>query len=73
MEDMGEQVEAIFMACSFQDLTSQRIRKTLDNIRLIEDRLGNALQKLGITVEIADSAEILPQAASQDEIDEMFG
>ena len=42
-EEMGKDVEEIYMACSFQDITGQRIRKTLENLRIIEDRLGSAL------------------------------
>ena len=75
IEAMTTEVDQIFMACSFQDLTSQRIRKTLDNIKMIKDRLGSALDKIGIKVELEppENQEMLSTASSQDEIDELFG
>jgi chemotaxis protein CheZ len=74
LDEINRDVEEIFMACSFQDITGQRIRKTLENLQLIEDRLGTALSKMGIKVEgTADTAsEMERQAASQDDVDALF-
>ena len=73
-EEMGKDVEEIFMACSFQDITGQRIRKTLENLRVIEDRLGTALEKMGIQVDVdaEDHDAIKNKLASQDDIDDFF-
>ena len=73
-EEMGKDVEEIFMACSFQDITGQRIRNTLENLRVIEDRLGTALEKMGIQVDVKaeDHAAIKNKIASQDDIDDFF-
>lgn len=80
-ESMGEtseidsDIEEIFLACSFQDITGQRIRKTLENLKAIEDRLGTALDKIGVNVEeqtIQSSPVEIVRAASQDEIDALF-
>lgn len=73
-EDMSKDIEEIFLACSFQDITGQRIRKTLENLRLIEDRLGNALEKMGIEVEAyAETHDaIKTKNVSQNEIDNIF-
>lgn len=69
-----QETEEIFMACSFQDLTGQRIRQTLKNINNIEDRLGKALDKLGIHIdENANSlVEKEKNSASQEDIDTIF-
>lgn len=73
---IDEDIEEIFMACSFQDVTGQRIRQTLENLKSIEDRLGTALDKMGITVAkpegSIENAQIV-EAQSQDDIDALFG
>lgn len=68
--------ETILMACAFQDLTGQRIGRTLENIRKAEAELSDTLKKLGLKI---DTAEALTQAAlpsnfasSQDDIDSLF-
>jgi len=40
-ERIGEKVNAIFEACSFQDLTSQRIRRAIDHLHRVESVLNN--------------------------------
>lgn len=74
LEAINAHAEEIFMACSFQDITGQRIRKTLENINMIEDRLGQALDKLGIQVEQTTAQRIQAEnyAASQGDIDALF-
>jgi chemotaxis regulatin CheY-phosphate phosphatase CheZ len=68
------EVEAIFMSCSFQDLTSQRIRKTLENIQTVEDTLNDTLEKMGIEVEVKEEQAIAKETrvTSQDDIDALF-
>jgi chemotaxis protein CheZ len=76
VEDIDKDIEEIFLACSFQDITGQRIRKTLENLKTIEDRLGSALDKIGIKVEDATletSPVTLSEGATQDDIDALFG
>ncbi len=72
IESINDDVEEIFMACSFQDITGQRIRKTLENLKTIEDRLGVALDRLGIHVAIDPDKEAVPVGTSQDDIDALF-
>lgn len=71
-----EQIEAnmdeITMACSFQDITGQRIRTTLDNLHEIEERLNSALGKMGIVVEVAAPETQKTWVANQDDIDSLF-
>ncbi len=73
--DIDKDIEEIFMACSFQDITGQRIRKTLENLKSIEDRLGTALDKIGVNVEtttLQTSQLEIAKAASQDDVDALF-
>lgn len=72
---IDEDIEEIFLACSFQDITGQRIRKTLENLKAIEDRLGTALDKIGIDVEhqtLQSSPVEIVRAVSQEDVDAMF-
>lgn len=74
-DEIDKDIEEIFMACSFQDITGQRIRKTLENLKAIEDRLGSALDKIGVDVESAtvqSSPVEITQAVSQDDVDALF-
>lgn len=40
-ERINDKVNTIFEACSFQDLTSQRIRRAIDHLHQVETMLGN--------------------------------
>ena len=73
-EEMGKDVEEIYMACSFQDITGQRIRKTLENLRIIEARLGSALDKMGIQIDVnpEDHVAIKNKLSTQSDIDNFF-
>lgn len=71
IEAMNEDIQKILMACSFQDLTGQRIKKTLENLKSIEERLSTALDKMGIEVQ-PDISEHIQTASSQDDIDALF-
>ncbi len=62
----------IIMACEFQDITGQRIRTTLTNLKEIEERLNTALQKMGIVIEVSEPISEANKASSQDEIDQLF-
>jgi chemotaxis protein CheZ len=74
LAEIDQDVEEIFMACSFQDITGQRIRKTLENLKMVEERLSTALDKMGIKID-ADPLEhtaIKNKLSSQDDIDSFF-
>lgn len=73
----------ILTACAFQDLTGQRIGKTLEKIRKAEMELTDMLEKMGIKVEDIQAAEDPAQNAliqenqadklsGQDDIDKLF-
>ena len=78
VDDIDKDIEEIFLACSFQDITGQRIRKTLENLKTIEERLGTALDKIGIKVDDIPAAAPteapvnLSEGASQADIDALF-
>ncbi len=75
LESVNGHVEEIFMACSFQDITGQRIKQTLENLRMIEDRLGTTLKKIGIVVDdvrAENHSAIANKLSNQSEIDDFF-
>ena len=76
-----EQVNAIFEACSFQDLTSQRIRRVLDQLTSVDHMLAHMAEQtqsadgteaprdpIRLTFEIAGSGPDLAQS----EIDQLM-
>ena len=79
MDHMRNAIEQIILACSFQDITSQRIRKTLESIEDAEDRLNDSLSKLGIEKGDDDSKSkdkeleaVQQDVSSQTDIDALF-
>lgn len=75
IDEIDQQTQEILLACSFQDLTSQRVQTSLDNIRSIEERLSNTLSKFGIEVtdKQAQADDFVPsESSSQDDIDALF-
>jgi chemotaxis protein CheZ len=67
----------ILTACAFQDLTGQRIGKTLENIRKAETELSDMLKKMGMDIDVLDSpthTNASPPiiAATQDDVDALF-
>ena len=52
---VDEEMIAIFEACSFQDITGQRIRKVVRTLTWIEDRITMLAGKLGIRQEDLNS------------------
>lgn len=75
-QDIQTQTDEIFAACAFQDLTGQRVKKTLENLKTIEERLGAVLDRLGVPkpdIEDTLNPELQGQvASSQDDIDALF-
>lgn len=72
LASISGEVESILLACSFQDITAQRIKKTLENISSIEDRLGSVISKFGVDVQKLETKPNLGKTSSQDEIDQLF-
>jgi chemotaxis protein CheZ len=74
LDGIENDIAEIFVACSFQDITGQRVRNTLDNLKLVEERLSTALDKMGIKVDAKaeDHVAIKSKQSSQDDIDSLF-
>ncbi|MCK5384842.1 MAG: hypothetical protein KAJ29_04645 [Alphaproteobacteria bacterium] len=73
-EKIKNDVQEILIACTFQDLTGQRIRNTLNNLHSIEERLSSAFDRLGIQVQTDNNIveQHVREASDQSEIDNMF-
>jgi chemotaxis regulatin CheY-phosphate phosphatase CheZ len=74
---ISEDLNEILLACSFQDLTSQRINNTIDNLKVVEDRISSTLTKIGIEVpdrenQTPDSVNEAHKTNNQDSIDALF-
>lgn len=52
-EQVGEKVTQIFEACSFQDITGQRIRKVVKTLQDIEEKIKKLTDMLGIETDPA--------------------
>jgi len=71
-----ERLNAIFEACTFQDLTGQRIRRAIDHLQKVEEMLD------GLAPSLPDAPEVESRAAQaagqnpdlgQSDVDRMFG
>lgn len=77
--DISVEIQEILMACAFQDVTGQRIRKTLESIHSIEDSISETLGQLGIETKAPDAQaggvedSTAGHATSQADIDALFG
>lgn len=71
-------LQEILMSCEFQDITGQRIRKAVDNLTDIEDKLSSTLDKMGIEIpentnpDSKISKDLNAETASQGDIDKLF-
>lgn len=73
-EKIKTDIQEILMACTFQDLTGQRIRNTLDNLHQIETRISSTFERLGINIQ-PDQKQVennVRKASSQDDIDALL-
>src|SRR3954454_7270777 len=71
MQVVNEKVNAIFEACSFQDLTSQRIRRAIQSLQQVEHMLADMAPVLEAEPEPAATAKESPDLA-QDAVDSLF-
>ena len=54
-DDLTAAVTAIFEACTFQDITGQRINKVVKTLKHIESKVGDIIKAFGHTDELAPS------------------
>ncbi|MEX1147817.1 MAG: protein phosphatase CheZ, partial [Sphingomonadales bacterium] len=62
---VNEQIMRIFEACSFQDITGQRISKVVETLTYIEDRASQIRSILGVTDD--DTATASPMDPSDND------
>ncbi len=67
LSEIAEQVVAIFEACSFQDLTGQRITKVVRTIEFIEERVERLMN---VWIGGGQDDEPEPEAATLDKVDD---
>ena len=73
LDAIRRDLDQIMIACSFQDLTSQRIQTTLERIKAVQADLCEAATDLGIEIDEHDNSYLAaPPGASQDDIDKLF-
>lgn len=77
IEQIDTQVQDIFLACSFQDLVGQRIRKATEALRSVEDELSQTMGQLGLNVKPKENTQspapdAMSARSSQDDIDALF-
>lgn len=78
LDALREDLQNIMVACSFQDIAGQRIRKTLESITDVEGRLSHALESMGIGPETLQAAAAATKdsqtksGSTQDDIDALF-
>lgn len=66
-QKVGDRVMDIFEACSFQDITGQRIRKVVSTLAVIEEKIDLIMNTLGETVGINLSDERAEKVVSVDD------
>jgi chemotaxis protein CheZ len=71
--EIKHQVETIFEACSFQDLTSQRIRRAIQHLEQVDVML-NTLASGGMPADLPAPSDAIPGGADlgQDMIDQLL-
>ena len=68
LEAVAGRVNAIFEACSFQDITSQRIRRAIKHLQQVETMLTEMAPGTPAPAEPVASLDLV-----QDDVDRMFG
>lgn len=83
LSSVSEKISAIFEACSFQDLTSQRVRRAIEHLQHVESMLDNMIPDSTVAsaasavkarkgmVEVNGDARVNPDMA-QDAIDRLM-
>ncbi len=70
-QELNHHVMAIYQACSFQDITGQRINKVARTLKQIELKVDQLLSAFGDDVARARTAAAAEHAAVQTEIDKL--
>ncbi|MBL4740201.1 MAG: protein phosphatase CheZ [Sneathiella sp.] len=68
-EAISNAVMKIYEACSFQDITGQRITKVVSTLKFVEDRIGAMISILGGDAELEDLEKIKQDANMDGEVE----
>lgn len=71
LEAVAERVNAIFEACSFQDITSQRIRRAIEHLQQVETMLTDLAP--GVPAPVVENDSTGNPDLAQDAVDALFG
>jgi len=71
LEAVAERVNAIFEACSFQDITSQRIRRAIEHLQQVETMLTDLAP--GVPASVVENDSTGNPDLAQDAVDALFG
>ncbi len=66
-EEISGKVAQIFEACSFQDITGQRIRNVVSTFKVIDDKVDKIMRMLGDTMGLKISTETFEKEVSVDD------
>ena len=72
MQEVNAKVNAIFEACSFQDVTGQRIRRAIQHLQQVETMLTDIVPEAEAAGTAPAATEANPDLL-QDAVDSMFG
>lgn len=71
IEAITQRLGTIFEACTFQDITGQRIRRAIQHLRRVEEMLGGLAP--AETDPVPEAAPELNPDLGQNDVDRMFG
>jgi chemotaxis protein CheZ len=72
LEAVAEKVNTIFEACTFQDITGQRIRRAIEHLRRVETMLTEMMPATGPDADRSGPADALDPDLHQDDVDRLF-
>lgn len=80
LEAVAEKVSSIFEACTFQDVTGQRIRRAIEHLQRVENMLTDMIPQEAMPAVTVLESEIIAESVTakgpdllQDEVDSLFG
>ncbi len=69
---VAEKVNAIFEACTFQDITGQRIRRAIEHLQRVETMLSDILPDTVVPPDATPPPEEAIEPLAQGDVDRMF-
>jgi chemotaxis protein CheZ len=69
---VAEKVNAIFEACTFQDITGQRIRRAIEHLQRVETMLTEIMPATVVSPEEPAPPEEVIEPLAQNDVDRLF-